>query len=61
VVEAKYDSMRGGWCFNKVVWPFGKRAWKNIRRGLGGFLDLSYMRWEMSLGSGFGMTCSVEI
>ena len=37
VVETKYDSMRGGFCFKKVVGPFGVGMWKYFRRGWGVF------------------------
>lgn len=49
-METKSDCIRGGWCCNEVVRPFGMGVWKNIRRGWGVFfLDLSYMRWETGL------------
>jgi len=31
VIETKYDSLRGGWCFG-VTGPFGVGVWKFIRR-----------------------------
>jgi hypothetical protein len=58
VVEVKYDNMWGGWC-SKEVGSFRVGVWKNIRRGWGGFLDLSDMRWEMGPISDFGMICGV--
>jgi hypothetical protein len=40
VVEAKYDSLSGGWCSKEVVGPFGVGVWKHIRRGWGCFLEI---------------------
>ena len=43
--------------------PFKVGVWENIRRDLGFFffLDLSNIRWEMGLRSGFNMICGVGI
>jgi hypothetical protein len=37
VVDIKYGSMRGGWCFEEVGGPFGVGVWKRIRRGWAAF------------------------
>lgn len=33
VIKIKYDSLRGGWCSNEVIGPFGVGVWKYIRSG----------------------------
>jgi hypothetical protein len=33
VIEAKYESMRGGWCSNEVMGTYGVGVWKHIRKG----------------------------
>jgi hypothetical protein len=33
VIDTKYDSLRGGWCFKEVTGPFGVGVWKYMRRG----------------------------
>jgi hypothetical protein len=33
VVEAKYDSLSGGWCSKEVARPFGVGVWKHINSG----------------------------
>jgi hypothetical protein len=50
VVEAKYDSLSGGWCSKEVEGPFGVGVWKHIRRGWGVFLS-RFVKYEVRDGS----------
>lgn len=45
VVEAKYDSIWGGWCFNAVFGPYWVGMWKNIRMGWENFSK--FMRFKV--------------
>jgi hypothetical protein len=46
VIDAKYNSSRGGWCYEEVVGPFGVGVWKHIRRGISSPV-LSALRWRL--------------
>jgi hypothetical protein len=49
VVEAKYDSLSGGWRSKEVAGPFGFGVWKHIRWGWDVFSR--YIRYEVGDGS----------
>jgi hypothetical protein len=49
VLEAKYDSLSGGWCSKEVEGIFGVGVWKHIRRGWGVFSR--YIIYEVGDGS----------
>jgi hypothetical protein len=59
MAKIKYDSTRGGWCYNEIVGPFIVGVWKCMR-GKDFSLDLSDMRWEIGRRSSFGMLCGVR-
>jgi hypothetical protein len=48
-VEAKYDTIRGGWCSKEVGGPYRVGVWKCIRRGWDSFKQ--YVRFEVGNGS----------
>jgi len=49
IVEAKYDSLSGGWCSKEVAGSFGVGVWKHIRKRWGVFLR--YIRYEVGDGT----------
>jgi hypothetical protein len=49
VVDAKFGSMRGGWCSRVPSGPHGVGLWKNIRRGWS--VLFSHTRFELGNGS----------
>jgi hypothetical protein len=49
VVEAKFGSVRGGWCSLTPTGPHGVGLWKNIRRGWSLFCN--HVRFELGDGS----------
>jgi hypothetical protein len=49
LVEAKYDTMRGGWCSKEVGGSHGVGVWKNIRKGWDAFQQ--YVSFEVGNGS----------
>jgi hypothetical protein len=51
VVDAKYDSLSGGWCSKEVGGSYGVGVWKCIRRGWAGFV--THVRYEVGDGSQF--------
>jgi hypothetical protein len=44
VIEAKFESLSGGWCSKKVLGIFGVGVWKHIRRGWDKFNN--FLRFE---------------
>jgi hypothetical protein len=48
-VEAKYDSVSGGWCSKEVERPFRVGVWKHIKRGRG--VLLRFVRYEVGDGT----------
>jgi hypothetical protein len=60
-VDAKFGSVRGGWCSLVPSGPHGVGLWKNIRRGWSLFLVTPDLSWEMGPRSDFGMMCGVAI
>jgi hypothetical protein len=48
VIETKYDSIGGGWCYKEVMGTFGVGVWKHIRRGWEKFSN--FVRLEVGLG-----------
>jgi hypothetical protein len=49
VIEAKYESMRGGWRSKEVLGTFGVVVWKHIRRRWDKFSN--FVRIEVGVGS----------
>jgi hypothetical protein len=49
VIEAKYESRRGGWCSKEVMGTYGVGVWKHIRRGWDKFSN--FVRFDMGVGS----------
>jgi hypothetical protein len=49
VVDAKYNSSRGGWCSEEVVGSFGVGVWKHIRRGWDKFSTFAH--FDVGIGS----------
>jgi hypothetical protein len=49
VVDTKYDSLGGGWCFKEVTGPYGVGVWKSLRIG---WEDISKLvKYEVRDGS----------
>jgi hypothetical protein len=49
VIDAKFESLKGGWCSKKVSGSYGVGAWKHIRRGCEKFYN--FVRFEVGDGS----------
>jgi len=49
VIEVKFESLKGGWCFKEVLDTFGVGVWKHIRRGWDKFRN--FVRFEVGVGS----------
>jgi len=49
VIDAKFESLMGGWCLKKVSGSFGVGVWKHIRRGWEKFRN--FVRFEVGNGS----------
>jgi len=49
VIDAKFESLKGGWCSKEVSGSFGVGAWKHIRRGWEKFRN--FVRFEVGNGS----------
>jgi hypothetical protein len=49
VIDAKFESLKGGWCSKEVSGSFGVGVWKHIRRGWEKFRN--FVRFEVGNGS----------
>jgi hypothetical protein len=49
VIDAKFESLKGGWCSKEVSSSFGVDVWKQIRRGWEKFCN--FVRFEVGDGS----------
>jgi hypothetical protein len=49
VIEAKFESLSGGWCSKEVLGTFGVGVWKHIKRGWDKFNN--FVRFEAGLGA----------
>jgi hypothetical protein len=49
VIDAKFESLKGGWCSKEVAGSFGVGVWKHIRRGWEKFRN--FVRFEVGNGS----------
>jgi hypothetical protein len=49
VIEAKFKSLKGGWCSEEVSGSFGVGVWKHIRREWEKFCN--FVRFEVGDGS----------
>jgi hypothetical protein len=49
VIDAKFQSIEGGWCSKEVLGSFGVGVWKHIRRGWEDFRN--FVRFEVGSGA----------
>jgi len=49
VIDAKFESLKGGWCSKEVSGSFGVGVWKHIRKGWEKFRNL--VRFEVGNGT----------
>jgi hypothetical protein len=49
VIDAKFKSLKGGWCSKEVSGSYGVGVWKHIRRGWEKFYN--FVRFEVGDGS----------
>jgi hypothetical protein len=49
MIEAKYESMRGGWCSKDIMGTYGVGVWKHIRRRWDKFSN--FVRFEVGVRS----------
>jgi hypothetical protein len=49
VIDAKFESLKGGWCSKEVSGSFGVGVWKHIRRGWEKFRN--FVRFDVGNGS----------
>jgi hypothetical protein len=61
VIDAKFESLKGGWCSKEVSGSFGVGVWKHIRRGCENFAILFVLKWGMDQILVFGKIGGVGI
>jgi hypothetical protein len=49
VIDAKFESLKGGWCSKEVSGSFGVGVWKHIRKGWEKFRN--FVRFEVGNGT----------